>query len=56
MKKEKEFKMNQFKIYVTYQPLNKMFGALIKLGNNIVFEVDKDIHKSIKRATINILK
>lgn len=53
---KKPFTMKQFKIDVTYQPINKMFGASIKLGNMVIFEVDKNIHRAIKRATINILK
>lgn len=53
---KKEFTMKQFDIQVNYQPLNKLYGALIKLGNVTVFEVDKDIHKAIKKATISIIK
>ena len=40
--------MEKFNIEVSYQPKNRMYGALIKKGEVVIFKV----HKSISRVVL----
>lgn len=39
-----------FTIEVNYQPLNKLYGALIQEGNVTIFEVDEKMEVAIQKA------